>query len=59
MRLPSRLNGDILVFLLDILFEPFADGNLQRSLCRLSPRIPPVSLCERGLAPSDGHTRTA
>lgn len=59
MRLPPGLNGHILVFLLDILFEPLADGNLQRTLCSLAPRIPPVSLCERRLAPPDGNTRTA
>lgn len=57
--LPSRLNGNVLIFLLDVLSEPFADGHLQRSLGSLAPSISPVPLGNRSLAPSNSNTRTA
>lgn len=57
--LPSRLNGNVLILLLDVLSEPFADGHLQRSLGSLALGIPPVPLCNRSLAPPNSNTRTA
>lgn len=58
MCLPSRLNGNVLILLLDVLSEPFADGHLQRSLGSLALGIPPVPLCYRSLAPPNSNART-